>query len=167
MMFFVSTLWCTANAQTMDQQAPDMNRQGNGQPPQPPILAALDSNQDNIIGANEIAAAATSLLSLDKNSDGKLSADEYRPAPPQMGNGMGNPPPNGGAGQRKSGMQPPKMPIDSALDANGDGSIDAKEIANAPAALSKLDKNGDGQLTMDECMPQRPESGNQKPSGNF
>lgn len=37
-----------------------------------------------------------------------------------------------------------------ALDANGDGIIDAEEIANAPTALRKLDKNGDGKLTPDE-----------------
>ena len=36
------------------------------------------------------------------------------------------------------------------LDANGDGVIDAEEIANAPAALRKLDKDGDGKLTPDE-----------------
>jgi len=39
-----------------------------------------------------------------------------------------------------------------ALDANGDGVIDATEIANAVAVLQKLDKNGDGQLTPDEFM---------------
>jgi hypothetical protein len=43
-----------------------------------------------------------------------------------------------------------------ALDANHDGIIDANEIANAPAALKKLDKNGDGKLTPDELRPQRP-----------
>ncbi len=31
--------------------------------------------------------------------------------------------------------------------------IDADEIANAPAALKALDKNGDGQLTADELRP--------------
>ena len=34
-----------------------------------------------------------------------------------------------------------------ALDANGDGVIEASEIANASAALKTLDKNGDGKLT--------------------
>jgi len=42
------------------------------------------------------------------------------------------------------------------LDANGDGVIDADEIANAPAALAKLDKNGDGKLTVEEIMGPRP-----------
>lgn len=41
-------------------------------------------------------------------------------------------------------------PIIAALDANHDGVIDAAEISNAPAALKKLDKNGDGKLTRQE-----------------
>lgn len=45
------------------------------------------------------------------------------------------------------------MPIVMALDANHDGVISADEIANAPAALKTLDKNGDGQLTKDEYLP--------------
>ena len=51
---------------------------------------------------------------------------------------------------------PPPSPLMDALDANHDGIIDANEIANAPAALKKLDKNGDGKLTPDELRPQRP-----------
>lgn len=44
-------------------------------------------------------------------------------------------------------------PIAVALDANTNGVIDASEIANASAALKKLDKNGDGKLTEDELRP--------------
>ena len=55
------------------------------------------------------------------------------------------------------GGTPPKPPIESALDINGDGVISAEEIANAPAALGKLDKNGDGQLTTDELRPPPPQ----------
>ncbi len=50
----------------------------------------------------------------------------------------------------------PRPLIIKALDANGDGVIDASEIANAPAALKTLDKNGDGQLTRDEYLGKRP-----------
>ena len=58
---------------------------------------------------------------------------------------MGGP----GAGHR------PPPPLEATLDANGDGIIDADEIATASAALKKLDKNGDGKLTPDEYKPQR------------
>ena len=58
-----------------------------------------------------------------------------------------------------------------APDVNQDGVIDADEIANAPAALKTLDKNGDGKLTQDELHPARPSQnggpdfGNDKPPG--
>ena len=48
-------------------------------------------------------------------------------------------------------------PLFEALDANHDGVIDEQEIANAPAALKKLDKNSDGKLTHEEIMPPRPD----------
>jgi hypothetical protein len=53
----------------------------------------------------------------------------------------------------------PASPVMAALDANGDGVVDAAEIANAANALAALDKNGDGQLTKDELRPARPEGG--------
>src|SRR5258706_6479463 len=58
----------------------------------------------------------------------------------QEGGGQGGP----AHGQR------PKHPLEVALDANADGVIDASEIANATAALKKLDTNHDGKLTRDE-----------------
>src|SRR5215471_16060153 len=72
----------------------------------------------------------------------------------------GNPPPErhrppneiGAPGPGHPGQRPPVPLIIRALDANGDGIIDANEIANAAAVLQKLDKNGDGQLTPDEFM---------------
>jgi len=69
--------------------------------------------------------------------------------------------PGGPGGER--GMHRPPPPIVKVLDANGDGVIDAGEIANAAAALKALDKNGDGKLTRDEFMPPRPpRSGDQQ-----
>ena len=80
---------------------------------------------------------------------------------PQNGNGQNGPPPRG--------QRPPPPPIVAALDANHDGVIDAKEIANASAALRSLDRNGDGKLTPDEFMgprQQRPGGPGRGPGGN-
>jgi hypothetical protein len=41
------------------------------------------------------------------------------------------------------------------LDVNGDGVIDADEIARAPESLKKLGKNRDGRITMEEAMSPR------------
>src|SRR5262252_7520650 len=67
--------------------------------------------------------------------------------------------PPGRPGPGGPGGRHPVPPIIAALDANHDGVIDSQEIDNAPAALRKLDKNGDGQLTMDELMPPPPAGG--------
>ena len=62
--------------------------------------------------------------------------------------------------------RPPPPLILLALDVNHDGILDANEIANASAALLKLDKNGDGQLTRDELCPRCPEPGHEPDSGD-
>jgi hypothetical protein len=50
-----------------------------GMPMPSPIIAALDTNQNGIIEAGELANATTALKTLDKNRDGKLTEDEFRP----------------------------------------------------------------------------------------
>ena len=85
-----------------------------------PIIQALDTNHDGIIDATEIANASAALKTLDKNGDGQLTTDEYLPPLPP---GVTAPDPNR-----------PVPPIVAALHANHDGSIDATEIANSPAA---------------------------------
>jgi len=77
-----------------------------------------------------------------------------------MGQSGGGPP--GGPGQ---GEHRPKPPLEQALDTNADGVIEAGEIANAPASLKKLDKNGDGKLTSDEYRPPRPPRPDEQGSG--
>jgi len=131
-------------------------------PPPSPIVEALDANHDGVIDSNEIANASAALKALDKNGDGKLTSDEFRPPRPngptgdQQGSPSANQPGGPGVGQPGGHHRPPPLPIVQALDANHDGVIDASEIANAPAALKTLDKNGDGQLTRDEYLPPRP-----------
>ena len=100
----------------------------------------------NTIALALLALGTTALLASaqDNNNDGP-------PGGGQPGPGMG-------------GHRPPPPAIIGALDANHDGVIDADEIANASAALKKLDKNGDGKLTPDEFMGKRPQG--RPPGGN-
>jgi hypothetical protein len=51
------------------------------------------------------------------------------------------------------GGGPPKPPVLTAIDENGDGEISAEELKNASKALNALDKNKDGELTEDELRP--------------
>ena len=66
-------------------------------------------------------------------------------------------PPRREGGPQGEGQRPPPPPLIAALDLNHDGVIDADEIAKASESLKKLDKNGDGKLTMEELRPPRPE----------
>ncbi len=69
-----------------------------------PIIEALDLNKDGVIDAEELAKASESLKKLDKNGDGKLTPDEFRPMRPGgaggPGGGRGGP---GGPGGRGPG----------------------------------------------------------------
>jgi Ca2+-binding EF-hand superfamily protein len=102
-----------------------------------PVLSALDTDHDNIISAAEIAQAPVALRKLDKNHDGKLTAEE-------CGARFG-----GSPGREFMHMHPVLV----ALDADHDGEISPSELERASAALATLDKNGDGQLTEDELLP--------------
>jgi hypothetical protein len=138
-----SALTAIAQDATTGAPAGDRPHRGPGGPGHrpPPIVAALDANKDGVIDASEIASAPAALAKLDKNADGQLTADELHPARPADA-----PQPPADAPKR------PVSPLFAALDTDGDGTISAAELANAPASLAKLDKNGDGKLTPDELM---------------
>ena len=61
-----------------------------GRGPTDPLRAALDTNGDFELDADEIAAAADALAKLDKNGDGIIDRQEFRPPmPPPRDRGPG------------------------------------------------------------------------------
>ena len=111
-----------------------------------------------------LALGASALMATAQDGNGPPPRGERPPRREGVGGpgGPGQPGEPGGPG--RDGQRPPPPPLVAALDANHDGVIDETEIANASAALKKLDKNGDGKLTMDELRPPRPE-GDRSPGG--
>ncbi|MEA3187727.1 MAG: hypothetical protein QOD99_1557 [Chthoniobacter sp.] len=81
------------------------------------------------------------------------------PGGPGERGGPGGP---GGDGRGGPGRRNPFL---SVFDANGDGTIDEKEMINATAALKKLDKDGDGKVTDDELRAAMPGRGPGGPGG--
>ena len=74
-----------------------------------PLMAALDANRDGVISESEIAGAAAALKKLDRNRDGKLTAEELRPDMSQRGGqGMrpGGPEGRGPEGRGPEGRGP-------------------------------------------------------------
>ena len=107
-----------------------------------PVLSTIDADHSKEISSEELAAAPTALLKLDKNQDGKLSEEEVSP---QRNDGGSPRPRKGGPGIMRM------MKANSALDADQSGMIEEAEIKNAVAALQKLDVNRDGKLTDEEA----------------
>src|SRR3954454_13079743 len=107
----ISLLSCAALvAGTVMAQPPGGPAPGGGGPPNP-LLQAFDTDRDGTLSAAEIDAAAAKLRERDANKDGKLTADELRPARTGMGTG-------GGMGgvftplESGSGLEKPPLPRD-------------------------------------------------------
>jgi len=91
-------------------------------PPGPvpiPFLQALEGNGDGIISADEIKGAPDALKKLDKNNDGQLSREEWRPQPPR-------PPQGDGQRERPAGARDGERPRGGPRDG------EAKAEAKAP-----------------------------------
>jgi Ca2+-binding EF-hand superfamily protein len=97
------------------------------------LLVALDTDHDGVISAAEIAAAPLSLHKLDRNRDGKLSAEECAEG--------------GEHGPSADEMVDTLM----AFDKNGDGKLQRGEVPERLQGLfDRGDLNKDGVLTIDE-----------------
>ena len=91
------------------------------------------------------------LLAIVVLSTATFAGDEPKGKGPG-GKGFGQRPPEGGRPEM-AGMMAQRMPLMMALDADKDGSISVSELENAPKALAKLDKDGDGALSQEELRP--------------
>lgn len=141
-------------------------------------MKALDVDEDGQLSPAEIENASKSLIKLDKNGDGILSAEEMRPDPTQMPmfapGGQPNNPPNPelmmrmfeGRDQNKDGKLtddeiPPQMRERlSNIDQNNDGQIDRSEIEQAMRRLEGMrpgnrpDRPGTGGQNIQPRRPQ-------------
>ena len=138
--------------------------QGQRGPRQTMLMMAIDTDHDGSLSPEEIAAAPKSILTLDKNGDGSITADELRPQ--QMARPGGDGPRReggdgprreggpGGEGERREGGASPAdelLQTLMAFDKNGDGKLTKDEVPERMQGIfARGDKNNDGILTQDE-----------------
>lgn len=119
-----------------------------------PVMVALDADKDGEISAAEIENAAKALKTLDKNGDGKLSADELRPTGGPGGEGG-----EGGPGRRGGD---PSQAVERlmAMDKNGDGKLAKDELPERMQAMfAEADKDKDGFLSKAELTARMSQTG--------
>ena len=126
-------------------------------------FAQLDANKDGLLTTDEIPADKKRLFerllrTSDKNSDGKLSLEEFtvglQPKP-----GRTEAAPLDGA---EGGRRPERL--FARLDANGDGKVTADEVPEPlremfKRMLARGDKDGDGTLSKEEFLQAGPPDG--------
>lgn len=128
------------------ERRPDGERGRDGGPPRVnPLFAALDTNGDGVIDAQEMANAPAALKKLDRNGDGKISEDEVRPA---FG-GRGGP---GGPGPASANVDEIVARM-LQFDKDGDGKLSKEELPERMIGMMERgDLNKDGFLTRDELV---------------
>ncbi len=143
-------LLLVAASATFPLLAPAQERRPEGGPPprMNPLFAALDTNGDGVIDAQEIASAAASLKKLDRNGDGKISEDEVRPTFEGRGpGGRGGPGGPGGANIEETVARMLQF------DKNGDGKLSKDELPERMAGMMERgDSDKDGFLSRDELL---------------
>lgn len=76
--------------------------QARGHRPGPPLVMVLDANGDGVIDADEIDRAEDSILTLDRDGNGEVSEEEFRPQPRGAG--------DHGEGEDSERQRPPHPP---------------------------------------------------------
>jgi Ca2+-binding EF-hand superfamily protein len=141
-----------------------------GRPDPRQFFERLDADGDGRVTLDEVPEQARPRIEqliqrVDKNDDGAITIEEFtamrRPGNAGKGRPEGRPgqgppgkpgaarpnrPDRGPAGDRRGGS----MGLFRALDADRDGKLDDGEISEAANVLLKLDRNGDGHVTVEE-----------------
>jgi len=146
-------VWLAVSAVHAQEPARQGGPGGFGPPRGFAIFQALDTNHDNTLSASEIDAAPAVLTAMDKNGDGKVTADEM-PMPAGRGRGEGRG--RGGSGVGDEAPAAPPTPDDMvamlmAFDKNADGKLTKAEVPERMQGMfDRVDTNHDGVLTADE-----------------
>ncbi|MFO0909647.1 MAG: EF-hand domain-containing protein [Isosphaeraceae bacterium] len=120
-------------------------REGRMRMPPFPVMQALDADGDGELSPREIENASAALRTLDKDKNGRLSAEELRPNFERFG-GPGGP---GGPG---GGFNPEALVNQMlAFDKNKDGKLAKEELPERlQGLLDRADTNKDGFIDRDE-----------------
>ena len=114
-------------------------------------MAAIDTNNDGIIGDDEAAAQVESVFAaMDGDGDGELTEVEYMSV--RMGPGFGQ----GRNEERQKAMQERKKTRFGEMDADKNGNVSQAEfIAGGKARFQAADTDKDGKVTPWEFRAQR------------
>lgn len=117
------------------------------------IMARLDRDGDGKLSMEEFPADRRERIQqilprIDRDGDLKLDAEEFGGMVAAI-RGQ-NPPKKRPDSKPSMSMAGPNPPLLAALDTNGDGSIDTKEMEAAAQSLKKLDRNDDGKIDASE-----------------
>jgi len=121
------------------------------------LQETLDKDKDGKLSADEIKTAPEALKTLDKNNDGKLSADEIG-WPPRLdgpgGPGRGGPFGGRFGGRGQGGAQAPVGFANRLMsrDVNSDGKVAADELPKSMRrVIERADQDGDGAVDETEA----------------
>jgi Ca2+-binding EF-hand superfamily protein len=138
-----------------------------GRPGAEQLFRRMDRNSDGKVTADEVPEERREFIArlikrVDKDGDSAMTAEEFASAPfPARPDGI----PGTGRPGRPDGRPPLGAPTGGlfrALDADHDGKLSGDEIKASAEVIVKLDKNGDGVVTVDELLPPRGEAGANK-----
>jgi Ca2+-binding EF-hand superfamily protein len=104
-----------------------------------PVMAALDTDRDGTLSAEELESAPESLRTIDRDGDGELGAAEIRPGFAPTGSGLG---------QNRSSMM---IRMFTENDRNNDGKLSGDEIPDPMRErMGTMDRDRDGSISRSE-----------------